>query len=68
MNNISKEEADDLLESLQYFEFAGALEVKRGETIAFPCNGCHSVAYASRSVSNGHLHIWCDKCGSLISV
>ncbi len=68
MANISKKEVDDMLEILSYFKSMGALDVRRGERISFKCSHCGGTAYAGRSPNNGHLHIWCEKCGTLLSV
>lgn len=65
---VSKDEAlEHLYKSLQYFHECGATSIRKGEQLdGLKCLECGSEAHARRSSYNGHLCIWCDKCGILL--
>ena len=47
---------------LKYLNNEGVLSLKPGESKDFICPNCGGDAHGGRVNSNGHLHVWCDKC------
>lgn len=67
MSEIKDDDIQKLYESLEYYSSIGVLDLKRGDKMTFKCRYCKGEAHASRSKSNGHMHIWCENCGPLVT-